>query len=147
FKDQEAVHKVADYMLRENKITGAIHAAFSWNQAGNQTAQFPDFLGVDDNKLYHEHVQAYKDSFPKVQGLKQDLEREEKRLMTEKDSFFNPILKDFDVQVGSYRAGTLPLGKYVRVLVSKMVSEMVSDTVSGTGRQIPLLLKALSMEE
>ena len=131
FEDQDAVHKVADYMLRENKISGAIHTAFTSPKA------IPPFVGVDDDKLYHEHVQAYKDSTPKAEVLKKDLVKEEEKLAQEKATTFNKELLDFDSQVQAYRKGTLPLGQYVKNLTS---------SVSSYPRSIEFFLKALAME-
>ena len=111
FPDKAAVRKVADHLLRENKITGPIHAAFVSKKAS-------PLVGVDDNNLYHTHVQAYKDSAPQVVGLKKQLAVREAELGQNKTKIFNKDLLNFDSKVAGYRKGTLALGEYVNMLVA-----------------------------
>ncbi len=131
FKDPDAVHQAADYMLRENKISGAIHAAFS------SAKPIPSFVGVDDRKLYDGHVGAYKESAGKVETLKKDLAAQESRLEQDKDKTFNPNLLSFDHQVQAYRKGTLPVGEYVKAIAPSLRGE----------EMISVFLRALAMEK
>ncbi len=141
FEDQKSVQMVADYFLKENKLSGAIHAALVAPSphrgegpalAGGEVS----FVGVDDQKLHSEHIQAYKDSVGKVDGLKKDLEQAETSLDQKKSQVYNPALLDFDCKVIAYQKGTLPLGDYVKELASKSVVTPSANT----------FLKALSME-
>ena len=61
FPHQDAIHKVADYLLKTNKISGAIHAAF------NSPKEIPELVGIDDAYHYHANVNAYRESSKQVQ--------------------------------------------------------------------------------
>ncbi|MBI3013102.1 MAG: hypothetical protein HYY63_05690, partial [Elusimicrobia bacterium] len=110
FPNQEAVHKVADYLLRENKISGAIHTAFT------SPKEIPAFVGVDDKHHYDANVLAYKQSFPKVTFYKEELAKREKELDLEKRNLFNPELSALDKGVQSYRSENENLGSYIQLL-------------------------------
>ncbi len=127
FKDQNAVRKTADYLLRENKISGPIHAALS----GTHETKI---IGIDDPALYNGHVSAYRESVGKVPEIKQSIARQEQELEQKKQSVFSPPLLEFDSSVQAYRKGTLPLGDYVKQLKGK--TEMTT-----------LFLRALEMEK
>ena len=131
FEDQEAVKMVADYFLKDNKLSGAIHAALT------SPKQIPAFIGVDDKALHTAHIQAYKESVGKAEGLKNGLAKEEVALEQKKVKVYNPVLLAFDRHVTAYRKETLPLGEYVRSLAKE----------SKQTPQVNLFVKALSMEQ
>ncbi len=132
FEDPESVHKAADFLMKEGKVTGAIHTALTSRK------EIPPFVGVDDEPLYNAHVRAYQDSAPKVRELKERLVETESAINAQKQKIFSPELADFDKKVQAYRSGTAPLGEHVKSL---------SETdPSFQGEMVPLFLKALSME-
>ncbi len=146
FEDQKSVRMVADYFLKENKLSGAIHTALTSPPPRPSEARsrpegadksFPSFVGVDDQKLHAEHIQAYKDSVGQAAALKKDLEQKEAELNQRKASVYNPALLAFDRKVSAYRTGSLPLGDYVKDLSVVRDPEPVVGT----------FLKALSMEK
>jgi len=133
FPHPEAVHKVADYLLRENKISGAIHTAFTSPKA------IPSYIGVDDKAHYDANVEAYKKSFPQVSLYKEKLEQLKKELQSEKARTFNPQLLEFDTKIQQYQQGKEKLGAYIQIL---------SDRHSGESRnpETRIFLKALEFE-
>ena len=132
FEDQESVRMVADYFLKENKLSGAIHTALT------SPKKIPAFVGVDDKALHTAHIQSYKDSVGKAEGLKKELAREEATLEQKKTQVYNPALLAFDRQVTAYQNGTLSLGDFVKVMSAH------SGSITP---QVKLFLKALSMEQ
>jgi len=56
FKDKEATRIVAEYLLRENRISGAVHAALT------SPSDIPAVVGVDAEAHYDANVNAYKSS-------------------------------------------------------------------------------------
>ena len=93
FPNQDAVRKAADYLLKENKISGPIHSAFT------SPKPIPPFVGVDDSAHYHANVEAYRKSAPLVTGYKKRLAAVEKEVEREKSGVFNVKLLEFDKEV------------------------------------------------
>jgi len=58
FGDQPALRVAADYLLRENRISGAVHGALVSGLCSVRA------VGVDDEKLYWRHVGAYRAGIP-----------------------------------------------------------------------------------
>ncbi|OGR79237.1 MAG: hypothetical protein A3I11_08120 [Elusimicrobia bacterium RIFCSPLOWO2_02_FULL_39_32] len=132
YKNQESVRKVADYLLKENKISGAIHAALTSSTA------IPKFIGIDDSKLYHSHVQAYKESVSQAENLKRDIEQQISQISQIKEKIYNAKLLALDQKVESYRKHEIRLGEYLKALTEEQ--EKVSQEISA-------FRKALMMEE
>ncbi len=131
FPHQDTVHKVADYLLKENKISGPVHAAFT------SSSDIPPFVGIDDAKHYHANVEAYQQSSVLVKGLKTKLLEREKDLTQEKITSFNPSLMAFDSQVEAYRAGKIQMGEYARILAKD---------AEGLSPELETFLEALKLE-
>ncbi|MGQ0645435.1 MAG: hypothetical protein ACT4O3_08085, partial [Elusimicrobiota bacterium] len=110
FPDQDAVRKAADYLLREHKISGPVHAAFT------SPAKIPAIVGVDDRTRYEANVEAYRRSAGKMAGYKAKLAERESRLAGQKSAAFNPALLNFDRKVQAYQEGNIPFGDYIRHL-------------------------------
>ncbi|OGR85757.1 MAG: hypothetical protein A2901_01200 [Elusimicrobia bacterium RIFCSPLOWO2_01_FULL_54_10] len=145
FEDQESVRMVTDYFLKDNKLSGAIHAALTLTPHPDplhyvEREKYPPFVGVDDKFLHTAHIQAYKDSVGKAEGLKKELSNEEAVLEQKKPQVYNPALLAFDKQVTAYRKGTLPLGEYVKSLSALSNLESRFSNLSQ-------FLKALAMEQ
>ena len=58
FEDQAAVRMAADYLLKENLISGPVYAGYT-GRAG-----LAPFVGVDDEAHYRGNVDAYRRSAP-----------------------------------------------------------------------------------
>ncbi len=113
---QESTRKVANYLFRENKISGPIYAAFT------SPKPIPSIVGIDDPVHYNANVDAYRSSISKADEYKSQLNSLKNRLASEKKKLFNPLLYNFDLQVQGYRDGHLSLGSYVEFL-SRQTSE------------------------
>ncbi|MBK8869594.1 MAG: hypothetical protein IPN19_00735 [Elusimicrobia bacterium] len=64
FESREVIRLTADYLLKENKITGPVHAAMT------TPAPLAPMLGVDDPTHYNANVDAYRQSAPRVEAYK-----------------------------------------------------------------------------
>ncbi len=110
FHDQTALHEVVDYLFRENKISGPIHAALTSSRS------LPPIVGIDDAISYQANIDAYRQASLSTQDLKEKLSKLKERLTPLKPALFNPDLLKFDEKVQAYREGKLPWGDYVRFL-------------------------------
>lgn len=107
FPDRRAVALSADYLLRDNQISGPIHAALT------AKGPLPRVLGIDDPVHYGANVQAYRDSAWRRESALQDLHARRAAIDAEKQTVFSSALLVLDQTVGAYRAGKLNLGEYV----------------------------------
>jgi 4-alpha-glucanotransferase len=131
FPDQDAVRKVADYLLREHKISGPVHAAFT------SAADIPPFIGVDDRAHYEANISAYRQSASRLKAYKDQRAAREKDLSRRKAAVFNAALSAFDSQVEAYRRNNSSLGDHVQFLTQS----------GGDGNEsVRAFLKALRME-
>ncbi|MBL8023031.1 MAG: NUDIX domain-containing protein [Elusimicrobia bacterium] len=111
FPYRRAVKSTADYLLKQNKITGPIHAAFT------ATGKLPLLRGIDDPAHYQANVQAYKDSAPRLLKMREEVHVLSIQIEAEKGVVFSPTLRAFDQKVRAYRAEKMALGDYVRTLM------------------------------
>jgi hypothetical protein len=107
FPHRQAVEMTADYLLKENKISGPIHAALT------AQGKLPRIVGIDDPTHYQANVQAYKDSAPIQEKTREEIKAQLAALSAEKAKVYSPALLTFDKQVQAYRAGTTSLGEYI----------------------------------
>lgn len=107
---RKAVRWAADYLLKENKISGPIHAALT------AEGRLPRILGVDDTIHYEANVKAYRDSAPRLAEIRAALRNRSARIEAQKAAVYSPALQVFDRQVNAYRAQSITLGAYVLVL-------------------------------
>ena len=107
YPHQDLIRIVADYLLREKKISGAAYTAFSSPKA------IPPFVGVDDRRHYDANVQAYRESTRLTASSQKRLAILQENLSQEKSRTFNPKLKRYDEKVVAYRNGALSLGDYL----------------------------------
>ena len=89
----KAVEMAADYLLKENKISGPIHAALT------ARGKLPIILGIDDPIHYEANVQAYRDSAPKLEKTHQQIYAIQNEIETQKRVVFSPSLQALDQQV------------------------------------------------
>ncbi|MBK8872323.1 MAG: hypothetical protein IPN19_15145 [Elusimicrobia bacterium] len=145
FPHRQAVEITADYLLKENKISGPIHAALT------AQGQLPRILGIDDPLHYKANVQAYIDSEPLQGKARDEIKTQLSALSAEKAKIYSPALLEFDKQVQAYRSGTTSLAIHICSLHNVTLSRR-----SGTGldgNQVPsfqhvsLFQKALTLEK
>ncbi len=110
YSEPHAVKAAADFLLRENKISGAIHALLVSHSAVNA-------IGIDDETHYRANVEAYRRSAPLIPSIKKQLVEQEKRLAEKKKNIFNSQLAAFDAQVAAYHGGVVSMANYVRALL------------------------------
>jgi hypothetical protein len=111
FPNRKAVELTADYLLKENKISGPIHAAMT------AQGKLPRVLGIDDPVHYAANVQAYKDSAPKLEETRLAINKWRGELEEQKKAVFSPALLALDQTVTGYRNDKVSLGDYVEALV------------------------------
>lgn len=131
FPYQDSVKAVADYLLRENKISGPVHTLFL---AKGDT---PAVVGIDDKFHYDANVDAYKESAPLMKSHQARLTKKIQTLAQDKAKSFNADLQKFDARVQAYRQGQMSWGDYVRTLVKH------SDK---TTHEIDVFVEALNQE-
>ncbi|MBL0350921.1 MAG: hypothetical protein IPP68_11200 [Elusimicrobia bacterium] len=132
FPNRQAVEATADHLLKENEISGPIHAALT------AQGKLPRILGIDDPLHYQANVQAYRDSAPKLDGARAWVKELKSGIEAEKKRVFSPALLAFDEKVKSYREGKTSLGDYVLLFSSPPRGP--------TTEQISLFQKALALE-
>lgn len=132
FPDRGAVEATANYLLKENKITGPIHAAIT----GTQTP--PRIIGIDDPAHYAANVRAYIDSSSLLGKTRQNVRTLQDELERRKTEVFSHELRRFDARVRSHHKGEISLGDHVLSL-----SEASGGTLSSS---LQSFVHALTLE-
>jgi hypothetical protein len=112
FPHRQAVKQSADYLLKENTISGPIHAILTG------TGPLPPLIGIDDPTHYNANVEAYRQSAPRIAAIKKVLAQAKATLDQEKARVFTSELKTFDMAVEAYREGQSSLGDFVEILTN-----------------------------
>jgi adenylate kinase family enzyme len=107
FENKKAVRIAANYLLRENRISGPIHTALTSHAA------IPLITGIDDKAHYDANVEAYRQSAGSAEKIKRQITRIEKAVQQQKMNVFNPELKALDAKIQAYRNGQMGLGEYL----------------------------------
>ncbi|MCB4755965.1 MAG: hypothetical protein LHV69_02865, partial [Elusimicrobia bacterium] len=110
FPRQATIRKVADYLFKENKISGPVYAAFT------SPEPLPFILGVDDPSHYEANIRAYRQALRQAAAEKTLLARKRDDLHKQKREVLNHPLLEFDQKVEAYRQGALSMGPYVQYL-------------------------------
>lgn len=130
FPHRETVAKVADRMLRDNRISGPVHAALT------SAKPIPPLIGIDHAQHYQANIEAYRAAAPVLENQKQILSKLQGRLNQKKKNVFNPDLLAFDDKMEAYRAGRRSLSDHIQFLAAQK-------PVQG---QVDIFLEALKME-
>lgn len=112
YPHRKAVGMTADYLLRENKISGPIHAILSG------TGPLAPVIGIDDEAHYQANVEAYLHSVPLKAEVLRRVAAEKVVFDQEKSRLFSPELQKVDAAVEAYRSGRSSLGEYAHALIS-----------------------------
>ncbi|MBP9699329.1 MAG: hypothetical protein KBD85_04860, partial [Elusimicrobia bacterium] len=123
FQNRQAVRQAADYLLKENKISGPIHAVLSG------AGPLCPVIGIDDPVHYAANVEAYQQAVSSQNEIQNSLRARARILDQEKKNVFSAPLLEFDGQVAAYRARQLSLGDFVQVLLSPSKGEPLSPTL------------------
>ncbi|MCG3204757.1 MAG: hypothetical protein KCHDKBKB_01474 [Elusimicrobia bacterium] len=134
YPHQDSVQKVADYLLRENKISGPVHALMT-------SPSSPQILGIDDSLHHATNVEAYRQS-AKIQAIySKQIQNLKIEYRNRKAKMFNTRLWQFDQKVDAYREGKIEMGDY---------AEHVAGFKSGLNSDLPFsiatFLEALRLE-
>ena len=90
FFDRKAIKVVADYLLRENRISGPVYQGFL------QTKNAPPFVGIEDPDLYAQNVSALKEALPQKDEKLKNLHQQELSLNQRFEKEANSLLNRFD---------------------------------------------------
>jgi membrane associated rhomboid family serine protease len=131
YHDRGAVQKTADYLLRENGISGPIHAAMTG------AGEFPPLIGVDDPIHYQANVDAYKRSSPLLAERRRVLKTRVDDISRRKKRVFNAQLRDLDQKIQARRKDALSLEEYARALSAQVPSPP----------QVSLLVRTFDLEK
>lgn len=145
FPRRHVVKITADFLLKEGKISGPIHAALT------AKGKLPTILGIDDPAHYQANVQAYKDSAPVQEKARAEIKSQMTALAVEKTMIFCPALLAFDKQVQAYRSGATSLANYIFSLTDVTRSHHPGTGLAGIQvspfPHVSLFQKALTLEK
>ncbi len=112
FPHKDSTRAAADFLLREQKISGPIHAALVSEK------EIPPLVGVDDRGLYQANADAYRRAAGRMEKDKSDWRSRADGLAARKRRVFNPELLAFDDAMERFHSGNENLGDHVRRLTS-----------------------------
>ena len=124
FKHRTAVQKVANYLLKENKISGPIHALIT--MAGKS----PPVVGIEDLTHYKANVEAYRKAQRHYNDLSHDLQQQIKELNQRKGRTFNRDLRLYDHRVNDYEEERIKLGPYVQYLADQHSNKKIPEIIT-----------------
>ncbi len=117
---RDAINAMADWLLKENRISGPAYAALTaYSKSQTLNSQFPLFVGVDQKDHYDANVRAYRAAAPLVASYRKVFEQKTRELDEIKNSALNPALKKFAAQMEAYRNNSLSWGDYVLALTKQ----------------------------
>ncbi len=127
FPHQPTVRGVADYLLKERKISGVMHAMLGKDGA---------VVGIDDEPHYLANVAAYRGSIPLRAAVKREIWERKQEIAIKKSQIFNSQLLAFDAKTMAYHDKKLTMAEYLPLLESK----------SDEDGQLRIFLEALHLE-
>lgn len=128
-----SVSLVADALRKAGWLSGA-----EW--AGMTTSVPLDLVGVESPDLYRTNVRAARDCVARRPTVETFLKNLSHALQNQKDRFYSPQLKAFDLHIKDYHEGREGLGAYARSL-----SDLPGSGVQA-GPQVKKFLKAVDWE-
>lgn len=108
FHHPRAVRAVADYLFKNQKISGPVYTALI------SSTTIPSYVGVEDPAHYSAHVDAYRKSVPLQALVKGEISQEAIRLGAKKAKFYSSRLLSFDQVAEGYHRGERSLGEFIR---------------------------------
>ncbi|MBI3012943.1 MAG: hypothetical protein HYY63_04885, partial [Elusimicrobia bacterium] len=144
FPDQEIARGVSEYMLKESFISGPEYVGMTLGvdpESDKPASEEPPILfwGIEDENLYMDHVQAFKDSVPIEREAKEYLKNLTVSVGDMKSKIFNSELRDLDSKIMQYHQGTIRLGLYLKILTK--------DGIPAGQEMIRNFMNALNLEE
>ncbi|MBI2118260.1 MAG: hypothetical protein HYT97_01375 [Elusimicrobia bacterium] len=138
FPDKEIIKDVADYFLKNSMISGAEYAGLTLNLTDQGKNSFL-FSGIEDEKLYSNHVRAFKDSVPEEKEAKKIVLELQNSLNLLKTKILNSDLKELDRNMTLHHKGQIKLSQYLKVLTQ--------DGIPSASEMIRKFMSALNLEE
>lgn len=129
-----SVKDVAGNMLEKALIPGAVFAALT-------DKNLPAVVGVDDERLYRENVDAYKRASFWMTKNARRVEKLEAALVLKKRDAFNPELLVYDRLVRGYRSKNVAFVDYVSALRARL-----SDDEAAAFPQTSKVVRAIGLE-
>jgi phosphoenolpyruvate synthase/pyruvate phosphate dikinase len=111
-EDKDAVRRVSEYLLRQHKISGPMHVAYTHPQ------DIPPFMGIDDKGHYDANVAAVKNGYREKEKTQKDIEAATRENENAKSHTLNKDLLAFDQKVVGHRQDRIDMGEYIQHLVS-----------------------------
>ncbi len=133
YPDKPILKEITDLLLKENKISGPVHAGIT-----HEKTNIPPFVGIDDPDHYQANVKAYQQAVPLQNNYQKSLLKYTESVKQEKVSVFNKSLLAYDNLIYSYKQGQIQLGDYLRNM---------SKHIKNTPQNIQIFLKAYDMEQ
>ncbi len=115
----ESVRSVADAMLNALLIPGPVYMALT-------DKTLPPVVGIDDEKLYHRNVDAYKRAASFIPENSRAIDRLTASLTAKKRRVFNHELYLFDAVVRRYRANEIAFIDFVAEVRGRLSDEDVA---------------------
>jgi hypothetical protein len=113
YSDHMSIEKAADYLLKTQRISGAVHAGLIWTPS-----PLPPFIGVDDPVHYQANREAYVRSAREMAPVKAKFSAWSKTVEEQKAALLNPSLLAFDRNVQDFHQDKIHLGDYIQILSS-----------------------------
>lgn len=107
--DPESLRLAADFLLREGRISGAVHAALSARHSAALS-------GIDDDRLHAANADAYRRSRGDRARFEAAIAGEKARVDRKKPAVFGATLAAFDARVAARRAEEVSFADHVPVL-------------------------------
>src|SRR3989338_7241136 len=138
FPDKGIIKDVADYFLKNSMISGAEYAGLTLNPEGSDQSSLL-FSGIEDEKLYSNHVKAFKDSVLEEKEAKKIILELQNSLNLLKTKILNSDLKELDQNMTLHYKGQIKLSQYLKVLTQ--------DGIPSDSEMIHKFMNALNLEE
>jgi len=138
YPHRHTVQMVLDYLLRTNRISGAIYA-----MASASPSDAPQVMGIDDRRHYLANIQAYRAAVLAQKGVKKEVALLHRRLSDEKAHSLNADLRRLDGLAEQYAERTISIGDYLtelQALRSKSRQPIIPTP------QLNVFLRAFQME-
>ncbi|MBI2119276.1 MAG: protein serine/threonine phosphatase 2C family protein [Elusimicrobia bacterium] len=136
--EKEHVKKIAEYFLKESLISGAEYVGMTLDSKNSKESPIL-FWGVENERLYLEHVRAFKDSIPQEKEAKKIVLDLQNSLNLLKTKILNSDLKELDENMTLHHKGQIKLSQYLKVLTQ--------DGIPSYSEMIRKFMSALNLEE
>jgi|GEM_PF-1546036 len=114
-KDAEIRRKVADYFVKEGRVSGP--EFFAINNPDKVT-----LFGIEDENLYRENLGTYRNSLAYKEEADKSLNTLSTAIANLKMKIYSPELKEIDAKMGEYKDNKIGFKEYIVFLTDKAKS-------------------------